>query len=120
MTDIEGLSPGVVGIPVRDHDFPRDVVHHHREGTGRAHWVLFRVDLFPWDGYNVGAFYAGQDINGGTDLFSLDSLIGVAMRGRIWGPISLFAEFTRRWRRVDDEMGLANETGGGIGFSMTY
>jgi hypothetical protein len=90
------------------------------EGRDRAHWVMFRIDLFPWDGYNVAAFYAGQDVNGGVDLFSLDSLIGIAMRGRIYGPIDLFAEFTRRWRRAGDDMGFANETGGGVGLSFTY
>ncbi len=93
---------------------------YDREGVNRPHWVLFRLELFPWDGYNLGAFYGGQDISGGSDLFSYDSLIGVAMRGRIWGPIDVFAEFTRRWRRTDGEIYLANETGGGIGFSATY
>ncbi len=90
------------------------------EGADRPHWVLFRIELFPWDGYNLGAFYGGQDITGGAGLFSFDSLIGFAARARIWGPIDVFAEFTRRWRRVGGEMGLANETGGGVGFSFNY
>ena len=64
--------------------------------------------------------YAGQDINGGLSLFSRDALIGISARGRIWGPIDLFFDFARRFRSENSEMPMANETGGGIGISITY
>ncbi len=90
------------------------------EGKNRKHWVMFRLDIFPVEGYGLSTFYAGQDLLGGTELFSYDSLIGISARGRIWGPMSLFAEFTRRWRRIESSEAMANEIGGGIGVAISY
>jgi hypothetical protein len=93
---------------------------YDREGADRPHWVLFRLDLSPWEPVAFSALYAGQDLDGGTGLFSWHSLIAVAVRARIWGPLNAFAEFTRRYRRARGEMGLANETGAGVGLVYTY
>lgn len=90
------------------------------EGKDRKHWVMFRLDLFPWDGYGVSALYAGQDLLGGNELFSYDSLIGTSIRARVWGPISVFAEFTRRWRHIETSAGMANEISAGAGVAVTY
>jgi hypothetical protein len=93
---------------------------YDREGTDRPHWVLFRLDLSPWEPVAISALYAGQDLAGGASLFSWHSLIAAAVRARIWGPLSAFVEFTRRYRRIGSEMDLANETGAGVGLHFTY
>ncbi len=90
------------------------------EGLGRRHWILFRVSLTPTEGYHLSGFYAGQDIRGGSGIFSADTLIGVALRGRVYGPLDLFFHFTRRLRRQGSALRSANEAGGGIGISLTY
>lgn len=93
---------------------------YDREGRDRPHWVLFRLDLSPWEAVSLAAFYAGQDLDGGSGLFSWNSLIGAAVHARVWGPLRVFAEFTRRFRRVGPQMDLANETGAGVGAVFTY
>jgi hypothetical protein len=90
------------------------------EGKGYRHWVMFRLELFPWEGYSFSAFYAGQDVAGRSNLFGTDSLMGAAARGRLWGPIDIFIEFTRRWRRLEEKMDFENEIGGGVGLSISY
>jgi hypothetical protein len=98
----------------------RTGARYDREGSDRPHWIVFRLDLAPWEAVSIAALYAGQDLNGGSGLFSWDSLIAAAVHARIWGPLRAFAEFTRRFRRVGDEMGLANETGAGVGVVFIY
>jgi hypothetical protein len=93
---------------------------YDREGSDRPHWVMFRLDLSPWEAVSFAALYAGQDLGGGVGLFSWDSLIAAAVHARIYGPLRAFAEFTRRYRRVGADMDLANETGAGIGLVFTY
>jgi hypothetical protein len=93
---------------------------YDRQGRHRPHWVLMRFDLFPWDAYTVSAFYASQDVSGGAGLFSLDALIGLAMRSRIWGPFDAFAEFQRRYRRIGGNVQYANETMLGVGLMFVY
>jgi hypothetical protein len=93
---------------------------YDREGHDRPHWVLFRIDLTPWEPLALAALYAGQDLEGGSELFAWSSLMAAAIHAKIWGPLRAFAEFTRRWRRVGDEMPLANETGAGVGILFTY
>ncbi|MCU0660865.1 MAG: hypothetical protein MUC50_00895 [Myxococcota bacterium] len=93
---------------------------YDRQGRGRPHWLMFRFDLFPWEGYTIGAFYASQDVKGGAEVFTLDSLIGLAMRSRIWGPFDAFAEFQRRYRRVGGEVRYSNETMLGVGLMLVY
>ena len=90
------------------------------EGVGRSHWVLFRMELSPVPGYHLSGFYAGQDVRGGSGLFGIESLIGLALRGRLYGPADLFFHFTRRLRRRGDDARFANEIGGGAGLSITY
>ncbi|MDD5306930.1 MAG: hypothetical protein PHU25_06365 [Deltaproteobacteria bacterium] len=93
---------------------------YDREGQGRPHWVMFRLDVEPWDDVNLAGFYAGEDTRGGSGLFSYDALIGAEARGKVWGPLYLFAELTRMWRRMDGDVPFANEAGGGIGLVMVY
>ena len=93
---------------------------YDREGRERPHWIMFRLDLSPWESVSLAAIYAGQDLNGEAGLFSWDSLIAAAVHARIWGPLRAFAEFTRRFRRVGEEMDLANETGAGVGVVFIY
>jgi hypothetical protein len=93
---------------------------YDREGQGRPHWVMFRLDVEPWDEVNLAGFYAGEDTQGGGGLFSYDALIGAEARGKVWGPLYLFAEFTRMWRRSGGDVPFANETGAGAGVAMVY
>ncbi|MBW2278795.1 MAG: hypothetical protein JRF63_14985, partial [Deltaproteobacteria bacterium] len=93
---------------------------YDREGSERPHWIMFRLDLAPWEAVSLAMLYAGQDLGGGAGLFSWDSLIAAAVQVRIWGPLRAFAEFTRRFRRVGADMDLANETGAGVGVVFTY
>lgn len=93
---------------------------YDREGNDRPHWIMFRLDLSPWEPVSLAALYAGQDLDGGAGLFSWNSLIAAAVHARIWGPLRAFAEFTRRYRRVAADMELANETGAGVGLVFTY
>lgn len=93
---------------------------YDRQGKDRPHWLLFRLDLFPWEGYTIGAFYAAQDVTGGSNVFSLDALLGLAMRSRIWGPLDAFAEFQRRFRRQGGDVQMANETTLGVGLMFVY
>jgi hypothetical protein len=118
--DLPARHGGMVEAALEWTDGLRFGARYDTEGINRRHWVMFRLDVFPWHGYGLSAFYAGQDLLGGTDLFSYDSLIGISARGRIWGPLSLFAEFTRRWRHIKDSPRMANEIGGGIGVSISY
>ncbi len=118
--DLPARHGGMVEVALEWTDGLRFGARYDSEGKNRKHWVMFRFDLFPWKGYGLSAFYAGQDLLGGTDLFSYDSLIGLSARGRIWGPLNLFAEFTRRWRSIKDTTNMANELGGGVGVSISY
>jgi hypothetical protein len=111
---------GMVDVMLEWEKGLRFSARYDTEGRNYRHWVMFRLELFPWDGYNLGVFYAGQDIDGGIDLFSGDALMGLSLRARLWKPIDLFAEFTRRWRRQGDDMGMSNEIGGGVGVSISY
>ena len=95
-------------------------VRYDTEGIGRAHWVMFRMGLTPNKGYDFTAFYAGQDILGGTSLFSTQALVGLTARCRIWGPIDLFSHFTRRFRTREETTRFANEIGADVGVSFTY
>jgi hypothetical protein len=90
------------------------------EGADRSHWVLLRIELTPLPGYHLTGFYAGQDVSGGTGLFSRGALIGAAFRGKVYGPADVFFHFTRRSRRRETLPRFANETGGGAGVSVTY
>ncbi len=102
------------------HDGLRIGARYDTEGRDRAHWVMFRLDLFPWPDHAFSAFYAGQDLTGGATLFSTDALIGIAARNRIIGPLDFFAEFAKRWRRTDEQMALANEVSAGLGIFLSY
>jgi hypothetical protein len=95
-------------------------VRYDTEGIDRAHWVLFRLELSPVPGYHLSGFFAGQDLTGGSDLFGPDNLIGLALRGRVHGPVDLFFHFTRRLRRQGPQIRHANELGGGAGVSVSY
>ncbi|MDJ0764768.1 MAG: hypothetical protein QNJ97_17440 [Myxococcota bacterium] len=95
-------------------------LRYDREGNERPHWVMGRVDLYPFRHVAVGLFYAGQDITGKDGLFSTDALAGMGLRARIWGPLDAFAEFTRRLRSTADEVFFANEAAGGLGVVARY
>lgn len=94
--------------------------HYDTEGIGRHHWVMFRLELEPFTGYHVNLFYGGQDIRGGNRLFGWNALFGAAARARIYKPVDLFFQFTRRLRRQNDTHRYANEFGGGFGAAITY
>ena len=82
----------------------------------RPHWLLFRVELVPSKDIAITVFYAAQDIEGGPRIFSLDALMGVAYHHRLVGPLRIYSEFCRRFRRItNDEVSFANETELGLG-----
>jgi hypothetical protein len=86
----------------------------------RPHWVIFRMQVAPTERLAFSAFYAGQDIGGGNDIFSLDALAGVAYHHQIAGPFQVFAEFSRRFRQLDNNTtSMANELSLGAGIALT-
>jgi hypothetical protein len=93
---------------------------YDREGRDRPHWLLFRLDVSPVERFALGFLYGGQDLDGGSGVFARDSLIAASLHARIWGPLRAFAEFSRRWRRVNGSMPFANETGVGVGLIIAY
>ncbi len=95
-------------------------LRYDRQGMDRPHWFLARVELFPWDRFSLAAYYGGQDIEGGTGLFSQNSIVAAALRTRIWGPITAFTEFTRRNRQIPQSAEYFNETGFGVGFFAEF
>lgn len=91
------------------------------EGGGRSHWVMFHAEVTPLTGYHLRGFFAGQDLNGGArGLFGADSIFGLDVRGRVWGPLDLFCYFSRMWRDIQNSGGTADEFGGGVGASISY
>ena len=90
------------------------------QGDHRPHWIMLRLDVAPVDRFSFGAFYAGQDIEGGLELFSSNALIGASASVEIAGPLRSFIEFSRRWRRVQNNMNFKNENGIGAGLLFVY
>ena len=93
---------------------------YERTGGHRPHWVTFFLSVSPLEGYHLRGFYAGQDLNGGTELFSANALFGLEGRGRVWGPIDLFVFFSRIWRDIPNRTESADDIGGGIGVAFSY
>jgi hypothetical protein len=115
------VSHGGMGDITLDWDgILRVEARYDAEGTGRPHWILARIDVTPGAALTVGAFYAGRDPRQGIGIFSWDSLIGAGATGRVWGPLQVYTEFTRRYRLADGAMPLANETGFGAGLMLGY
>ncbi|MBN2344493.1 MAG: hypothetical protein JXX29_01655 [Deltaproteobacteria bacterium] len=91
------------------------------QSRNRPHWILFRMEIAPSQKMSVRAFYGGQDVDGGRHIFSLDSLIGVAYQHQIIGPLRAFTEFSRRYRRIDnDTSDFANDYVFGVGLLFQY
>jgi len=90
------------------------------QGLGMPHWVLFRLDVTPTERFSLGALYAGQDLAGSTGLFGADALMAASVNAGIWGPFRVFAEFSRRWRRLGASMDWVNESAGGFGLLFSY
>ncbi|MBN2530958.1 MAG: hypothetical protein JXR76_31515 [Deltaproteobacteria bacterium] len=91
-------------------------VRYDYQSRNRPHWMLLRIRLAPTEKISLSVFYAGQDIEGGSKIFSLDALMGVAYHHQIMGPLRFFSEFTRRLRGIDSQdADWANETILGIG-----
>jgi hypothetical protein len=95
-------------------------VRYDGEGANRPHWILARVDVRPSEALTIGGLYAGRDPRGGVEVFSRDSLIGLAVSGRIAGPLQVYTEFSRRYRRDGAEVPLANESALGLGLLFLY
>jgi len=93
---------------------------YDNQGRDMPHWLLLRADITPSDRFSLGILYAGQDMRGGTGVFSQDSLMAISADAGIWGPLRIFAEFTRRWRRTAGTMAYANESAGGLGLLFAY
>jgi hypothetical protein len=90
------------------------------EGVDRPHWLLVELALAPNDRFDLRTMYAGRDPDGAASVFSADALVGLGTRVHIWKPFSAFAEFSRRFRRVGDEMPYANESAFGVGIFFEY
>ena len=98
----------------------RITARYDSEGRGRPHWLLLKVDVRPSEALAIGAYYASRDPAGGAGVFSWDSLIGVGVTGRLWGPLQANTGFTRRYRRIGDSLSHANETGICFGLILQY
>lgn len=95
-------------------------IRYDYQSQQRPHWVLAKVELVPTKNISIRAFFAGQDIEGGKQIWSKDALIGLSYHHQIVGPLRAFTEFSRRFRRIDDDTtSFANEfsAAGGIVFS---
>ncbi|MBN2719006.1 MAG: hypothetical protein JXX14_24375 [Deltaproteobacteria bacterium] len=94
-------------------------IRYDYQSKNRPHWLLFRFEFTPTENLSFSGFYGGQDIQGGLDIFSLDALLGLAYHQRVTGPLRLYSEFCRRFRRTADNSAFfANESTLGVGLVL--
>lgn len=91
------------------------------QAQNRPHWLFFRLEITASEKSSFRALYGGQDTSGGKNIFSFDSLMGLAYQHQIVGPLRTFTEFTRKYRRLnDDTTSIENEYIFGLGLLFAY